>query len=95
MPIVNYTDIDVLYTRIIEHKHFEMFGNDVYTNAKTIISKEYSVEWNEGLEPYYPVNDNRNSNLYLRHMAIAKQPTGVIFGGRLVEYRYYDMAPTI
>lgn len=93
--VVNYTEATVPYTRIIEHKHFECFGQDVYRNAKTVISKEYSVEWEEGMEPYYPVNDSRNSELYLQYKALAEQEYGVIFGGRLAEYKYYDMAPTI
>lgn len=93
--VVNYTDADVPYTRIIEHKHFDCFGQDVYRNVKTVISKEYSVEWEEGMEPYYPVNDCRNSELYLQYKALAEQEDGVIFGGRLAEYKYYDMAPTI
>lgn len=93
--VVNYTDVEVPFTRIIEHKHFENFGNVVYENPKTVISKEYSVEWTEGLEPYYPVNDNRNSELYQRFKYLADQESNVIFGGRLAEYKYYDMAPTI
>ncbi len=93
--VVNYTDAQVPYTRIIEHKHFDCFGQDVYANHKTVISKEYSVEWEAGMEPYYPVNDGRNSELYLKYKALADQETDVIFGGRLAEYKYYDMAPTI
>ena len=93
--VVNYTAVDVPFTRIIEHKHFESFGQDVYKNHKTVISKEYSVEWSEGMEPYYPVNDSRNSALYSRYKALADQEKNVIFGGRLAEYKYYDMAPTI
>ena len=93
--VVNYTEANVPYTRIIEHKHFESFGQDVYANTKTVISKEYSVEWKEGMEPYYPVNDNRNSDLYQKYKALAEQEKNVIFGGRLAEYKYYDMAPVI
>ena len=93
--VVNYTAVDVPFTRIIEHKHFESFGQDVYKNLKTVISKEYSVEWCGGMEPYYPVNDSRNSALYSRYKALADQEENVIFGGRLAEYKYYDMAPTI
>ena len=93
--VVNYTDAEVPYTRIIEHKHFDCFGLDVYRNAKTVISKEFSAEWEEDMEPYYPVNDSRNSELYLQYKALAEQEDGVIFGGRLAEYKYYDMAPTI
>ena len=93
--VVNYTDREVPYTRIIEHKHFENFGQDVYSLPKTVISREYSVEWKDGMEPYYPVNDNRNSDLYAKYKALADQEENVIFGGRLAEYRYYDMAPAI
>lgn len=93
--VVNYTDAEVPYTRIIEHKHFDCFGLDVYRNAKTVISKEFSAEWEEDMEPYYPMNDSRNSELYLQYKALAEQEDGVIFGGRLAEYKYYDMAPTI
>ncbi len=93
--VVNYTDAAVPYTRIIEHKHFESFGKDVYNIQKTVISKEYSTEWKEGMEPYYPVNDEKNSNLYQKYKALAEQSENVIFGGRLAEYKYYDMAPII
>lgn len=93
--VINYTSADVPYTRIIEHKHFESFGSDVYSNPVTVISREYSTEWCEGSEPFYPVNDTRNSELYLRYKALADATEGVIFGGRLAEYRYYDMAPLI
>lgn len=93
--VVNYTEADVPFTRIIEHKHFESFGQVVYDNPKTVISKEYSVEWTEGMEPYYPVNDSRNSDLYQKYKSLAAQEPNVIFGGRLAEYKYYDMAPTI
>lgn len=85
--VVNYTDSETPYTRIIEHKWFE-FGNDL---PKTVISKEYSSEWNKGDEPYYPVNDERNSELYARYKELAEKEANVIFGGRLGEYRYYDM----
>lgn len=93
--VVNYTDRDVPYTRIIEHKHFEMFGEDVYANPKTVISREYSIEWQEGMEPYYPVNDVKNNTLYEIYKACADMESDVIFGGRLAEYKYYDMAPLI
>lgn len=93
--VVNYTDREVPYTRIIEHKHFENFGQDVYSLPKTVISREYSVEWKDGMEPYYPVNDQRNSDLYARYKTLADKEENVIFGGRLAEYRYYDMAPVI
>lgn len=93
--VVNYTDREVPYTRIIEHKHFESFGQAVYDNPKTVISKEYSVEFNEGMEPYYPVNDDKNNALYNQYKTLAGQEERVFFGGRLAEYKYYDMAPTI
>ncbi len=93
--VVNYTEREVPYTRIIEHKHFEMFGQEVYDNHKTVISKEYSMEWKDGMEPYYPVNDKENSELYEKYKAFAHQEKDVIFGGRLAEYKYYDMAPII
>lgn len=93
--VVNYTDKETPYTRIIEHKHFESFGDDIYKNNKTVISKEYSTEWKEGMEPYYPVNDEINSNLYKKYKEIADKEENIIFGGRLAEYKYYDMAPVI
>ena len=93
--VVNYTEREVPYTRIIEHKHFETFGSDVYSCPQTVISKEYSTEWTEGMEPYYPVNDERNTLLYQQYKQLADQETHVIFGGRLAEYKYYDMAPII
>ncbi len=93
--VVNYTDIDVPYTRVIEHKHFEMFGADVYQCPKTVISREYSMEWSDGLEPYYPVNDTVNNRIAEKYKDLARRETHVIFGGRLAEYKYYDMAPII
>lgn len=93
--VVNYTEREMPYTRIIEHKHFEMFGQEVYDCPKTVISKEYSTEWQDGMEPYYPVNDEENSKLYVRYQALVKQERNIIFGGRLAEYKYYDMAPII
>lgn len=93
--VVNYTDAETPYTRIIEHKHFEKFGNEVYENPKTIISKEYSLEYKPGMEPYYPINDNRNENLANEYRAMAFLEKNVLFGGRLADYRYYDMAPVI
>lgn len=84
--VVNYTDAETPYTRIIEHKHFE-FGNQ----AKTVISREYSAEWTKGDEPYYPVNDAANTALYERYRELAAGEEKVVFGGRLGEYRYYDM----
>ena len=83
---VNYTDTEHLYTRIIEHKYFEFGVQD-----KTVITKEYSLEWTEGCEPYYPVNDERNTSLYQRYKELADQESKVMFGGRLAEYKYYDM----
>lgn len=93
--VVNYTEREVPYTRVIEHKHFEMFGNEVYDIPKTVISKEYSTEWKDGMEPYYPVNDKQNSKLYAQYKVLADKEKNVIFGGRLAEYKYYDMAPII
>ena len=93
--VVNYTEREVPYTRIIEHKHFEMFGTTVYETPKTVISREYSTEYKEGMEPYYPVNDNRNNALADAYRALAAKEDNVIFGGRLAEYKYYDMAPII
>ena len=93
--VVNYTEREVPYTRVIEHKHFEMFGTEVYDTPKTVISKEYSTEWKDGMEPYYPVNDKQNSELYVKYKALADKEENVIFGGRLAEYKYYDMAPII
>lgn len=89
--VINYTDAAVPYTRIIEHKHFEMFGAAVEACPKTVISREYSTEWKPGMEPYYPVNDERNGRLYQQYAALAQQETNVLFGGRLAEYKYYDM----
>lgn len=93
--VINYTDYQVPYTRIIEHKHFEMFGTEVYQCPKTIISKEYSIEWQEGMEPYYPINDEDNTKLYEKYKELAQKNKNIIFGGRLAEYKYYDMAPVI
>lgn len=89
--VVNYTEKEIPYTRVIEHKHFEMFGADIEACPKTVISKEYSSEWTEGSEPYYPVNDEKNNSLYLKYKELADKETNVIFGGRLAEYKYYDM----
>ncbi len=110
--VVNYTSHDKPYTRVIEHKHFEMFGQEVYDCTKTVVSEEYSTEFKKGMEPYYPVNDDRNNALAEAYRKLAHQqgvlfpedcslPTGegwggaVLFGGRLAEYKYYDMAPII
>ena len=93
--VVNYTEREVPYTRVIEHKHFEMFGQEVYNNSKTVISKEYSTEWKPGMEPYYPVNDKQNTELYAKYKELADKEQNVIFGGRLAEYKYYDMDDVI
>ena len=111
--VVNYTSHDEPYTRVIEHKHFEMFGQEVYDCPKTVVSEEYSSEYKEGMEPYYPVNNDRNNTLVETYRELAHQegvmfpedatslPIGegrgeaVLFGGRLAEYKYYDMAPII
>lgn len=102
--VINYTEAEIPYTRIIEHKHFESFGQSVYDNPKTVISREYSMEWQDGMEPYYPVNDEKNTALFTKYKAEAdklsqtfskSQEQAVIFGGRLAEYKYYDMAPII
>ena len=93
--VVNYTSHNELYTRVIEHKHFEMFGQDVYDCLKTVVSEEYSTEYKEGMEQYYPVNDNKNNELAERYRELASRESDVIFGGRLAEYKYYDMAPVI
>ena len=93
--VVNYTDHLTKFTRIIEHKHFESFGQAVYDNPRTVISREYSTEYHPGKEPYYPVNDDRNNRLAKQYCQLAAQEADVIFGGRLAEYRYYDMAPVI
>jgi UDP-galactopyranose mutase len=93
--VVNYTSHDVPYTRVIEHKHFEMFGHQVYDNPKTVVSEEYSTEYRPGMEPYYPVNDTTNNSLADKYRAEAAQQQNAIFGGRLAEYKYYDMAPVI
>lgn len=93
--VINFTSHEIPYTRVIEHKHFEMFGQELYNCPKTVISEEYSEEYSPGMEPYYPVNDNRNNELAAAYRRLAEQETDVIFGGRLAEYRYYDMAPVI
>lgn len=92
--VVNYTSHDEPFTRIIEHKHFEP-ENPAYLQNKTVISKEFSTEWHEGLEPFYPVNDEKNAELYRKYKALADAENNVIFGGRLAEYKYYDMDDVI
>lgn len=93
--VVNYTGLDVPYTRIIEHKHFEQFGDTVYKTNGTIISREYSSEWRQGGIPFYPVNDEKNMRVYAKYEGLANNEKNVIFIGRLAEYKYYDMAPLI
>lgn len=93
--VVNYTSHDKPYTRVIEHKHFEMFGAEVYNCPKTVVSEEYSTEYKQGMEPYYPVNDERNNALAAKYHELADKEEDVIFGGRLAQYKYYDMAPVI
>ena len=112
--VMNYTERDVPYTRVIEHKHFEMFGDDVYACPKTVVSREYPLEYKDGLEPYYTVNNERNNALAEAYRRLAHQEEGVfpedlttlpagedwgganvLFGGRLAEYKYYDMAPIV
>ena len=93
--VVNYTSHEVPYTRVIEHKHFEQFGQEVYACPKTVISEEYSAEYHPGMEPYYPINDATNNALAEQYRQLASQEKDVIFGGRLAEYKYYDMAPIV
>lgn len=93
--VINYTEREVPYTRIIEHKHFESFGAEVYANPHTVISREYSTEWQPGMEPFYPVNDERNAAIVAQYKALAAEEKDIIFGGRLADYAYYDMAPVI
>jgi UDP-galactopyranose mutase len=88
--VVNYTEREIPYTRIIEHKHFE-FGKQ----PKSVISREYPREWKQGMEPYYPINDEQNDALYEKYRALADKETKVFFGGRLGNYKYYDMDKTI
>lgn len=93
--VINFTSHEVPYTRVIEHKHFEMFGPSVYDCPKTVISEEYSMEYKDGMEPYYPVNNEKNNQLAEKYRKMAAQEQDVIFGGRLAEYKYYDMAPIV
>lgn len=95
IAIMNFTSKEIPYTRVIEHKHFEIFGQNVYDNPKTIITREFSTEYVRGMEPYYPINDERNMKRYAKYKTLAYKEPDVIFGGRLAEYKYYDMAPTI
>lgn len=93
--VVNYTSHKKPYTRVIEHKHFEMFGQEVYDCPKSVVSEEYSTEYKDGMEPYYPVNDERNNQLADQYRKLAANEDNVVFGGRLAQYKYYDMAPVI
>ena len=93
--VINYTSHEVPYTRVIEHKHFEMFGQAVYDCPKTVVSEEYSTEYKPGMEQFYPVNDERNNKIAEQYRALVEHEKDVIFGGRLAEYKYYDMAPII
>ena len=88
--VINYTEREIPFTRIIEHKHFE-FG----TQPKTVISKEFPTEWKEGMEPYYPINDEKNNALYQKYQQEASKLKNVFFGGRLGMYKYFDMDKTI
>ena len=93
--VMNFTSHEKPYTRVIEHKHFEQFGQAVYDVPKTVVSEEYSTEYKPGMEPYYPVNDARNNALAEHYRQLAAKEKEVLFGGRLAEYKYYDMAPII
>jgi UDP-galactopyranose mutase len=93
--VVNYTSHEKPYTRVIEHKHFEMFGQEVYDCPQSVVSEEYSTEYKDGMEPYYPVNDERNNQLADQYRKLAANEDNVVFGGRLAQYKYYDMAPVI
>ena len=93
--VVNYTSHEKPYTRVIEHKHFEMFGQEVYDCPKSVVSEEYSTEYKDDMEPYYPVNDERNNQLADQYRKLAANEDNVVFGGRLAQYKYYDMAPVI
>ena len=93
--VINYTENTVPYTRVIEHKHFESFGEQIYQNPKTVVTWEYPIESTPETEPYYPINDERNNTLYAKYKKLAEQEERIIFGGRLAEYKYYDMAPII
>ena len=96
-PHIFHTSNKEVWTFVnsIEHKHFEAFAADVEKNPKTVISREYSVEWEEGMEPYYPINDDKNIAVFEKYQELAQKETNVIFGGRLAEYKYYDMAPIV
>ena len=89
VAVVNYTEREVPYTRVIEHKHFN-FG----TQPKTVVTREYPADWEEGMEPYYPVNNEKNNELYQKYAALAEKEN-VLFGGRLAQYKYFDMDDTV
>ena len=89
--VINYTSHEKPFTRVIEHKHFELFGQAVYECQKTVVTEEYSAEYKQGMEPYYPINDERNNSLAEQYKHLATQEKDVIFGGRLADYKYYDM----
>lgn len=91
VALMNYTDRETPFTRIIEHKHFETFGEAVYDNPRTVITREYPVEQADGNEAYYPINDERNNAIYQAYRQLAEREQDILFGGRLAEYRYYDM----
>ena len=93
--VINYTSHEVPYTRVIEHKHFDCFGDEVYASPMTVVSEEFPLEYEEGMEPYYPINDAENNRLAEQYRLLAEQESDVHFGGRLAEYRYYDMAPIV
>lgn len=96
VALMNFTDRETSYTRIIEHKHFEQFGEAVYGNPKTVITREYPLAYQPGqAEPYYPVNDDRNNRLYHEYQELADVEKNVLFGGRLAEYKYYNMDEVI
>lgn len=95
VALMNYTDKETPYTRVIEHKHFEVLGDAVEKNSKTVVTKEYPADYKPGTEAYYPINDDENTQLYAKYKELADNETDVIFGGRLAEYKYYDMDDTI
>ena len=96
VALMNFTDRETPFTRIIEHKHFEMFGDDVYNSPKTVITREYPAQYEQGKgEAYYPINNDRNNSLYAKYKEMADQEQDVVFGGRLAEYKYYDMDQVI
>ncbi|MCM1312973.1 MAG: UDP-galactopyranose mutase [Roseburia sp.] len=95
MAVMNFTDKDIPYTRIVEHKHFEMSGDSVYDNPKTVVTWEYPQIYSRGNDAYYPVNNKKNNAIYAKYRQLAKKERGIIFGGRLAEYKYYNMDQVI